>query len=169
MTAELDLLHLEDPTVILTVGVSGSGKSTWVREKLGHLNPVVCSADDFCVDLDGNYTWSHEVVTAAHAVCKRRFNEAVAAEHPLIVVDNTNLMHPHRQHYLDWARKHDYQCFMVVFDIPSVMVAAERNTHGVPQQGIVRQIARLDLKPGIYYIPVKPPTKLLLRHDAVKI
>lgn len=153
-------LSFDHPTLILMVGVSGSGKTTWVRENLGHLSPTVCAADDFCVDLDGKWCWSHETVLAAHSVCKRRFNESIAAQHPLIVVDNQNLMAQHRQHYLDWARKHGYQCFLLVMDC-DLTAAFERNTHGVTKNGILRQHQRLDLDPGIYYIPVKPAEELV--------
>lgn len=142
------------PTLILMVGITGSGKTAWVRDHLRGLNPAICSADHFCVDLDGTWCWSHETVVAAHAICKRAFNEIVAGGHPLIVVDNQNLMAQHRQHYLDWARKHDYQCFLIVLDCDDE-TAFKRGIHGVTLNGIQRQRERRDLAPGIYYIPVK--------------
>jgi predicted kinase len=113
------------------------------------------------VDLDGNWIWSHEVVLAAHAVCKRAFNEAIAAGEPLIVVDNQNLQKQHRQHYLDWARKHNYECFIVVLDC-DLTEAQKRSIHGVTPNGIIRQNQRLDLEPGIYYIPVKDTGTIIL-------
>lgn len=153
---DLNIALGDHKTLILMVGISGSGKTTWIKENLGHLEPTICSADRFCVDLDGTYSWSHETVVAAHAICKRQFNEAIANEDRLIVVDNMNLMAQHRQHYLDWARKHGYQCFLVVLDCDE-HTASTRTTHGVTPNGIRRQRQRLDLLPGIYYIPVKRP------------
>ena len=141
------------------VGISGSGKSTWIEENLGTLHPTICAADNYCVDLDGNWCWSHETVLAAHAICKRRFNEAISERNRLIVVDNQNLMAQHRQHYLDWARKHGYQCILIVLDVPAV-VAAQCNTHGATLNGIIRQQQRLDMTPGVYYIPAKDSTGL---------
>lgn len=146
------------PTLILAVGVSGAGKTAWIREHLHHLSPAICSADDFCADLEGKWSWSHETVLAAHSVCKRLFNEMVADRHSLIVVDNQNLMAQHRQHYLDWARKHGYQCFLVVLECDAE-TAFKRNTHGVTRNGILRQQQRMDLNPGVYYIPAKPETR----------
>ena len=147
-------LAFDTPTVILMVGVSGAGKTKWINDNLGYLDPTVCSADDYCVDLDGNWYWTHEVVIAAHGVCKRAFNEAIARRDHLIIVDNPNLMSTHRQHYLDWARRHEYQCFIVVVDA-DLRVAQARSIHGTTLNGVLRQAKRLDLFPGVYYMPLK--------------
>ena len=155
-------------TFIMTVGCSGSGKTNWVESALANYHPTVVSADAYTIDLDGQYYWSHETNVAAHAICKRAFSEAITRGDRLIVIDSENLVHIHRQHYLDWARKHQYQGILVVFDVPAE-VGAARNIHGATLPGVTRQRLRLDLKPGVYYVPVKrlPVSSLLKPIDAV--
>ena len=75
-------------------GLSGSGKSTVVRELVktygGTGNGVVvCSADDFFVDeSSGNYYFNAELLKSAHSECQ---SKAKNAESNVIIIDNTHV------------------------------------------------------------------------------
>jgi len=75
--------------VIVLRGISGSGKTTWAKEK--YEGAVVVSADDHFLQEDGTYLYVASEIDAAHEACYRRFMEAVRKKEPLIVVDNTNV------------------------------------------------------------------------------
>lgn len=75
--------------MIIMRGVSGSGKSTWVRQH--YPEAVVVSADDFFVLPSGERKFDPEKKGEAHQSCWRRFHEALTAKKLLIVVDNNNI------------------------------------------------------------------------------
>jgi predicted kinase len=69
-------------------GISGAGKTTWV--KANAQDAVVVSADHF-FEVDGKYIFDPTKLGEAHRACFRQFMDAVLAQKPHIVVDNTNI------------------------------------------------------------------------------
>jgi len=128
--------------VVVLRGVSGSGKSHYGRS-LAAASAV--SADNFFVGGDGVYRFDPSKLHLAHAQCMRQFIDLVR-EQPraggLVVVDNTATTVAEIAPYMavasayGWdAEVHDVLC--------DVVLAAARNTHGVPLAGCEAQARRI--------------------------
>jgi uridine kinase len=125
---------------IVIKGVSGSGKSTFART-LASMNSshVICEADSYFVDKDGNYNFDASKLGAAHHYCKTKFEAALAANTQLVICANTNTQQRDYKFYLDKAKEYGYTTHVVV-------VERHLNTtsiHNVPQETLDRQVANL--------------------------
>ena len=133
--------------VVMLVGASGSGKSTWVSKQ----DPgVIVSADHFFMK-DGQYQFDPSLLPQAHAACLSAFTKALEAQEPLIYVDNTSTRAWERKPYVDAAKKAGYEVWLRVFRIDPE-IAASRNQHGVPLEAIKKMDARIDVPEGYYKI-----------------
>lgn len=72
--------------VYILRAIPGAGKST-LADSLGG---VICCADDYFMDQNGNYNFIQEKIGNAHGYCKYRFKEALANNAERIIVSNTN-------------------------------------------------------------------------------
>lgn len=131
--------------VFILSGVSGSGKSTYIRNTFQ--DPFVVSADHFLYDSDGKYIFDPMKLGAAHAACFRRFIK-VCSDHepPLVVVDNTNTTTEEIAPYVLGAEAFDYDVEIVTLVPPSHVSldeCARRNTHGVPLATVRKQQDRI--------------------------
>jgi len=126
-------------------GASGSGKSTYTKKHFP--NAIVCSADAYFVDDQGNYNFDPTKIGAAHGSCRRSFKAALDRFQPLIVVDNTNTTLREFKPYIDLARKRGYDVEVIRLEVP-LDVAAKRNVHGVPYDAVKRMKGRTVDFPG---------------------
>lgn len=133
-------------------GVSGSGKSTYIRDHLP--GAYVCSADHFFIGTDGVYRFNPTKLGEAHRWCYRKFLTALSDWRELIVVDNTNTQLFEFYGYIQLAWAHDYEVSAVRMDTP-VELAAARNLHGVPAAGVEAMAARFQTIPTFLGIPEK--------------
>ncbi|MCC7522691.1 AAA family ATPase [Candidatus Uhrbacteria bacterium] len=69
-------------------GISGAGKSTWVKQHAADARIV--SADRFFI-VDGEYRFDPSKLQENHGKCFRAFMDAIRSGEPHIVVDNTNI------------------------------------------------------------------------------
>lgn len=124
-------------TLILMRGLPGSGKSTLAAEFAGE-DGLVFSTDNYYIR-DGVYTFDASRIKMAHEWNQQGVETAMKKEHPLIVVDNTNLSFWERNPYKALAELHSYEV-QVVHPITDwawdVDECTERNAHGVPRQTI---------------------------------
>lgn len=130
--------------VIIMRGLPGSGKSTLIESMS---SPVVCSADHFFINEDGEYKFNAKLLGLAHESCKAAFSGALHDKAPLVVVDNTNTQLWEYEWYLELASDFGYQVSVVtVGDVKeeSLAVYAKRNSHGVPLAAIKRMAARFE-------------------------
>jgi len=154
--------------VILLVGCSGSGKSTYANSQFQ--GAVVVSADDYFEELASSTGRSFEEVWnlwqlgSAHNQCQQRFMIAISKKIPIVIVDNTNVRKADRQRYIKMATEHGYETELHVFspwmqDKPApsakqikayVKLCHGRNTHGVPLDIVDQQFSYLDMPSGIY-------------------
>ncbi len=154
--------------VILLVGCSGSGKSTYAREHFPEA--VIVSADHYFEELATATSQSFEDVWdlwrlgAAHSQCQQRFLEAITNNAPIVVVDNTNVRATDRQRYIKKASTFGLEVELHVLSAWHYGKAAltgrqitryvnlchKRNAHGVPREVVAQQFERLELPSGIY-------------------
>ena len=131
-------------------GIPGSGKST-VAKKIadGHradasMNDAdarcsIHSTDDLCM-VDGEYQFDAELAPARHAQNLENFKESLAMGIPCVIVDNTNVSQAQYGPYVHAARDEGYSVAFVELPHPPPLVAANRNTHGVPMEVITKMI-----------------------------
>lgn len=126
--------------VVILRGISGSGKSTWVKNNA--VNSTVVSADNFFVQADGNYVFDETKLQEAHRTCYREFLTALERKDELIVVDNTNITAWEMSPYIALAEAKGYTVEILTLQVdPEVAIA--RKSLVEPEK--VRRIAkRLD-------------------------
>ena len=80
-------------TTFILRGMSGGGKSTLAETLCSAMtNAVVCSADSYMYDDDGNYCFKPELLQDAHQMCWDLFLESLDDDEiDGIIVDNTNM------------------------------------------------------------------------------
>lgn len=141
--------------VIAMRGVSGSGKSTRVKELIKEFmeaNPdgatYVCSADNFFVDpASGKYEFDHKKISSAHVWCKGNANAALSLGTDLVIIDNTHTQTWEWKPYQELAEQFGYDfetCVVGELDEASLKEYANRNTHGVPLDAIRRMAKRFE-------------------------
>lgn len=118
----------------LMIGVSGSGKTTWIRNHLK--NSTVCSADHYFTDQHGNYHFDGSKIVQAHEYCFNKAKMAVNAKDACIVIDNQNLLESQRKRYEELACNNGYAVVYVCFKSLSAKVLAERCVHGLSEKKI---------------------------------
>lgn len=141
--------------VIILIGVSGSGKDTWIRENYttkqgrGDLDALVFSADDHFTDEKGNYVFKPEELGLAHGRCLRGFVETLTFDRPYneaslggdecpIIINNTNTTVGEIAPYAALAFAYGCEVEFIFFDAP-VEVCVKRNTHNVLEHTIRRK------------------------------
>lgn len=123
------------PTAFILIGPSGSGKSTWTTRNLPE-GTVLCSADDYFMQDDGEYRFDPSQLKQAHGACLREYlNAAREAQH--MCVDNTNTTIAEVAPYIAVAQAYAYDIRAIFFDTPW-RVCAERNTKGVDLSTVLR-------------------------------
>lgn len=153
--------------VIILMGCSGSGKSTYARalaekhsketglttyrlcdeKPEGEIGSVVLSADDLTFDEDG--TFHPEKLSNAHAQCLGYFLKILNIYDPeddsnrLVIVDNTNTSMAEVAPYVAMARLYDVELEVDVFIAPWTN-CAHRSEHGLTAHKIRQQAKRLE-------------------------
>lgn len=136
--------------VFILRGISGAGKSTFVKElsKYCYNNKVdhkVVSADDFFEDYEGNYKFDISLLSTAHAVCLREFIGSVEVKDPeethVVIVDNTNLTRDEVLPYVTIAGAYYYEVYIMDFTV-DIDTAFNRAKHDVPLSGMQSQFLR---------------------------
>ncbi|PIE51898.1 hypothetical protein CSA37_09650 [Candidatus Fermentibacteria bacterium] len=137
--------------VLITSGVPGAGKSTWIRKNTNPNLTEVFSADTFFTDKNGVYRFNPEKLGEAHSECLRRFterlihlSEAAGNSYRItLAVDNTNTA--------IWEIA-PYYSLAVAFRAPVKILrffadpekAFSRNVHGVQKEKVLQMAQRLE-------------------------
>jgi predicted kinase len=117
--------------IYLMMGIPGGGKSTWIRNNVSS-DAVVCSADHFFEDANGNYNWRADLLPAAHRACFDKYMKALVDNNVKnVVLDNTNTKRQALKDYVVEANKLGFPVTIVAVNADPA-VAAARNIHGVP-------------------------------------
>lgn len=128
--------------LVIYRGLPGSGKSFRANKLASVTTGVICSADDYHVNkATGRYEWDPKKIGEAHAWCRGKAEGLMAAGHPVVIIDNTNIQHWQFAPYLELAAKFGYET--EVAEPPTswawdTVECWRRNTHLVPLETIVR-------------------------------
>lgn len=123
-------------------GVSGCGKSTYAEwlKSLHHPDDcVICCADDYFTDKNGNYKFNPEGIASAHDACQRKFRQAIYDRKKLVIVCNTSTRIRDVQYYKRIADQHEYQTTVLTVENWNNTV----NIHNVPEETLERQEKQL--------------------------
>ena len=118
----MSTIRVQDPSLVVLIGVSGSGKSTFASH---HFGPYETVSSDYCRGLVSNDPNDQSVTAEAFAL----LNEIVAARlrrNLLTAVDATNVQPHARAQLVSLARAHDVLPVASVLDV-GAQVASERN------------------------------------------
>ena len=97
-------------TLIILSSVSGGGKSTFAELlwRKDPLNSVICSADNYFVNSNGDYNFDASQLGKAHQFSKNLCRDAMQADAGTVIIDNTNLKYRDYRCYIDYANQYDY-------------------------------------------------------------
>ena len=133
-------------TLIIIRGLPGSGKSSfaglvWDRH-------VICEADKYFYDKEGNYNFDATKLGAAHKWCQDQCemfmqdNQANPQFYPEIIVSNTSTTESELKPYLDLAAKYDYKVVSLIVENRH----GNESVHGVPKETIEKMKNRFSIK-----------------------
>ena len=109
-------------SLVVLIGVSGSGKSTFARQHFGRFEVI---SSDFCRGLVADDENDQAATKDAFDVLGYIAGKRLAAGR-LTVIDATNVQASARKHLVDLARAHDVLPVAIVLDVPENL-CAERN------------------------------------------
>ena len=122
MSRPVTKIDIPDPSLVVLVGASGSGKSSFARR---HFAPTEVISSDFCRGLVADDENDQAATPDAFAVLN--FIAAKRLEQPrLTVIDATNVQRSARKPLLQLAREHDLFAVAIVLDLPEA-ICQERN------------------------------------------
>ena len=135
-------LAVPDPSLVLLIGVTGAGKSTFAAR---HFKPTQVLASDafraLVADDATDQTATADAFELLHLAVDRRL-----ARRRLTVVDATNVLASARRPLIDAARRHGLPTVAIVFDLPPAISAsrnAARPGRNVPPSVHQRQVRAL--------------------------
>jgi protein phosphatase len=135
-------LAVPELSLVVLVGVTGSGKSTFART---HFKPTEVLSSDFCrglvCDDDNDQAATKDAFEVLHFIAGKRL-----AVGRLTVVDATNVQPEARKELIALARAHDVLPVAIVLDVPeSVCVErnAARSDRGFGKHVVARQHQQL--------------------------
>lgn len=134
-----------DKVLIILRGLPGSGKSSFA--KLMWSTNVICEADDFFYDEDGNYIFDASKLGQAHKECQEKVetlmqdNKNNSHFSKEIVVSNTSITNKELKPYLDLASKYDYTVVSLIVENRHNGV----NEHGVPAEKLEQMKNRFQI------------------------
>ncbi|MDB2686180.1 AAA family ATPase [Mariniblastus sp.] len=128
--------------LIVLVGISGSGKSTWVREQFA--DSQILSSDTMrgmLTDDATNQDCSKDAFKVIGSLVELRLSYG-----KLSVIDATNLKRPARRTWLQLAQAHNVPAVVVYFDVPLKECIRRQETRDrqVPEEVVRRQANSLN-------------------------
>ncbi len=123
--------------MVIMVGAPGSGKSTFATRLAKDEGGVICSADSWMVDDNGEWAFDPSMLTNCHRLCQHKAWVALCAGRNPVIIDNTNLSLLEVAPYVALAGMAEVEAgvhvdidFVVIKE--SFEICRSRQTHGVP-------------------------------------
>ena len=127
-------LSIPELSLVVLVGVSGSGKTTFARQ---HFGPFEVISSDFCRGLVADNENDQAASADAFDVLQYIAGKRLAAGR-LTVVDATNVQPAARKQFVELARAHDVLPVAIVLDLPKNLCA--RRNSGRPDRTFGAQV-----------------------------
>ncbi|MER6015228.1 polynucleotide kinase-phosphatase [Streptomyces bluensis] len=128
-------LPVTDLSLVVLIGASGSGKSTFARK---HFQPTEVISSDFCrglvADDENDQSASRDAFDVLHYIAGKRL-----AAGRRTVVDATSVQQESRRQLVDLAKKYDVLPIAIVLDVPEE-VCAERNAGRTDRADMPRRV-----------------------------
>ncbi|MFC9846807.1 polynucleotide kinase-phosphatase [Streptomyces sp. NPDC060223] len=128
-------LPVTDLSLVVLVGASGSGKSTFARR---HFKPTEIISSDFCrglvADDENDQSASGDAFDVLHYIAGKRL-----AAGRRTVVDATNVQQESRKQLIELAKQYDVLPIAIVLDVPEE-VCAQRNAARVDRADMPRRV-----------------------------
>jgi protein phosphatase len=128
-------LPVTDLSLVVLVGASGSGKSTFARK---HFKPTEIISSDFCrglvADDENDQSASRDAFDVLHYIAGKRL-----AAGRRTVVDATSVQQDSRRQLIELAKQYDVLPIAIVLDVPEE-VCAERNAARTDRADMPRRV-----------------------------
>ncbi|MFJ4583577.1 polynucleotide kinase-phosphatase [Streptomyces echinatus] len=135
------VLPVTDLSLVVLVGASGSGKSTFARK---HFKPTEVISSDFCrglvCDDENDQSATRDAFDVLHYVAGKRL-----AAGRRTVVDATSVQQDSRRQLIELAKKHDVLPIAIVLDVPEE-VCAERNASRTDRADMPRRVIQRHIR-----------------------
>jgi protein phosphatase len=129
------VLPVTDLSLVVLIGASGSGKSTFARR---HFKPTEVISSDFCRGLvsddENDQSATKDAFDVLHYIAGKRLETGRRT-----VVDATSVQPEARRQLIDLAKKHDVLPIAIVLDVPEE-VCAERNAARTDRADMPRRV-----------------------------
>ncbi|MEU8969152.1 polynucleotide kinase-phosphatase [Streptomyces monashensis] len=135
------VLPVTDLSLVVLVGASGSGKSTFARR---HFKPTEVISSDFCRGLvsddENDQSATRDAFDVLHYIAGKRL-----AAGRRTVVDATSVQQDSRRQLIELAKKHDVLPIAIVLDVPEE-VCAERNAARTDRADMPRRVIQRHIR-----------------------
>ncbi|MEU1160588.1 AAA family ATPase, partial [Streptomyces sp. NPDC005921] len=135
------VLPVTDLSLVVLVGASGSGKSTFARR---HFKPTEVISSDFCRGLvsddENDQGATKDAFDVLHYIAGKRL-----AAGRRTVVDATSVQQESRKQLVDLARTYDVLPIAIVLDVPEE-VCAERNAARTDRADMPRRVIQRHIR-----------------------
>ncbi|MFE8013104.1 polynucleotide kinase-phosphatase [Streptomyces antibioticus] len=134
-------LPVTDLSLVVLIGASGSGKSTFARR---HFKPTEVISSDFCRGLvsddENDQSATRDAFDVLHYIAGKRL-----ASGRRTVVDATSVQSDARRKLVELAREHDVLPIAIVLDVPEE-VCAERNAARTDRADMPRRVIQRHIR-----------------------
>ncbi|MFB7246679.1 polynucleotide kinase-phosphatase [Streptomyces populi] len=135
------VLPVTDLSLVVLIGASGSGKSTFARR---HFKPTEVISSDFCrglvADDENDQSASGDAFDVLYYIAGKRLEAGRRT-----VVDATSVQQDSRRRLIELAKKYDVLPIAIVLDVPEE-VCAERNAGRTDRAGMPRRVIQRHIR-----------------------